>query len=145
MPRMRATLPTIERATFVIFSLGGHRFAAYVEAVERVLRASRSVAVNATVRYAGIDVPVLSLESALVVSASRSNTSRLLIIVTGTRWLAVEVDAVHEVAAIDAATVQPLESDSSRAYAPTGVRGVFRRADHDVLVLDVARMLEIAS
>lgn len=144
-PKMRATLPTIERATFVIFSLGGHRFGAYVEAVERVLRATRSDEVNVSVRHAGLDVPVLSLAHTLAVKASPSNTSRLLVIVVGSRWVAVEVDVVHEVAAIDAATVRPLVSDGSRAYVPTGGRGVFQRAGHDVLVIDVARMIEAAS
>ena len=137
-------LPTIERATFVIFTLGGHRFAAYVEAVERVLRVAQSHVGTGTVRHAGLDVPVVSLGPALAVTSSRSATSRLLVIVAGTHWVAVEVDAVHEVAAIDATTVQSLESDGSRSYVPTGARGVFRRAAHDVLVLDIARIVDAA-
>ncbi len=145
LPRLRATSPTIERATFVIFALGAHRFGAYVEAVERVLRVSPSAGASATVLHAGVIVPVMSLAESLEVTARRSNASRILVIVAGSRWVAVEVDVVYEVVAIDAATVQPLVSDGSRTYLPTGVRGVFRRADHDVLVLDVARMVETAS
>ncbi len=147
LPRLRATAPTIERATFVIFSLGGYRFGAYVEAVERVLRVSPSAGVrtSATVLHAGLLVPVMALAEALEVKARRSNTSRMLVIVVGSRWVAVEVDVVLEVVAIDATTVQPLVSDGSSQYSPAGVRGVFRRADHDVLVLDVARIVETAS
>ena len=138
-PRARVGVVAIDRATFVIFSIGGHRFAVSVERVERVLRDDGA---HDTVTYAGRSVPVASLASALGLALAPSTRSRVLIFSDGATWTAAAVDVVHEVVTIDASTVSPLVSDDAQTYLPIGARGVFTRQEQRVLVLDVTRALQ---
>ena len=138
-PRARAGVVAIDRATFVIFSIGGHRFAVSVERVERVLRDDGA---HDTVTYAGRSVPVANLASALGLALAPSTRSRVLIFSDGATWTAAAVDVVHEVATIDASAVASAAYDGSHTYLPIGARGVFTRQDQSVLVLDVTRALQ---
>ena len=141
--RRRASAPAIERATFVLFSLAGERFASAVEQVERVLRHGddelREWQSNGRV------VERVDLATALLVQSatSRSGLARTLVFTSGARWLAASVDAVYEVATIDVTTIQALNDarDDGRAW-PRGARGVFVRHEQPVIVIDVARALE---
>jgi chemotaxis signal transduction protein len=148
--RQRQAAPTVDRATFVLFSLGEHRFAAPVTVVERVLRggavgadarvADADVA-DGHVAYAGRQVPVLDLRrafSAAQAVPSTLGTRRLLIFSVQAVWLAAEVDAVQEVATIDASDVEALAANAEHVV---GARGRFRRHGHDVTVLDMLRVV----
>ncbi len=137
--RQRQAAPTIDRATFVLFSLGPHRFAAPVTLVERVLRGG--VASDAHVAYSGRQVPVVDLRLAFRdTSAGPSTlaTRRSLIFSVQEVWIAAEVDAVHEVATIDASAVEALPVTAERVV---GARGRFQRHGHEVIVLDMLRVV----
>lgn len=152
--RQRQVAPAIDRATFVIFSLGGLRFAAPVEAVERVLRdipACDLVSRESYVAHGGRQVKSVDVRRSLGVSAAPDNntTHRTIIFAVQGVWVAVVVDAVYEVATIDTATVRALSGEVSAPWAslsadnawPTGARGLFNRHGHDVLVLDMVRVM----
>ena len=68
----------------------------------------------------------------------------MLVIAIQGGWLAVAVEAVHEVATVDASDITAVEKAVDRTGPhdrplPPGVRGRFVRQDDDVLVLDLAR------
>ena len=138
--RRRSSAPMVERATFVTFSLGGRRFAAAVEAVERVLRWTAISADDAHVAYAGRDVPFADLAARLGVAQAPSAASRVLIVSMPAGWIAVVVDEVHEIATVDASRIATCTAEEAAAHVP-GARGRFVRQDQETLVLDIARAL----
>lgn len=139
--RSRAQAPAIERATFVTFSLGARRFAAAVEAVERVLRVpAREDVSQQFVEYAGREVPLADLAGALGERSPRTALTRVLVVTVPGGWIGVTVDQVHEIATVDASGITPVDHDGAAAAIP-GVRGRFVRYEADVLVVDIARAL----
>jgi chemotaxis signal transduction protein len=155
--RARSKASVVERATFVTFSVGGRRFAAAVESVERVLRGSVSGsggdatggAMTTQVHYAGRAVPLVHFAERLGLDARPSASSRVLVLNVANGWLAAVVDAVHEIATVDAASISlagispALVADGTEGAiaACAGARGTFHRDGREVLVLDVARAL----
>jgi chemotaxis signal transduction protein len=154
--RQRRTAPVVDRATFVIFSVNGCRFAAAAESVERVLREVVEGSANPVVHHLGKQIPVIDfrqvLRDATPTASVRTPASvggmgqRTLVFSVRDVWVAATVDAVYEVATIDAAQVQPVESStpqgtSGAAGAIDVVRGCFVRHDQDVLVLDMLRVV----
>ncbi len=156
--RQRHVAPVVDRTTFVIFSLEGQRFAASAESVERVLRnASADGPGPATVDHRGQQVPVIDLRDALRPTlrdaiaasggpsrvASMLPAQRTLVFSVQDQWVAATVDAVYEVATIDAALVQPVAAGAPNGDAPTrlAVRGQFSRHDQVVLVLDMTQVV----
>jgi len=137
-PRVRTSAVAIDRATFVIFSIGGHRFAAPVERVERVLRVDAALP-SAT--YGGQTLPLADLAASLGLARAPSTLARVLVFSDGSSWVAAVVDVVHEVVTIDASLVAPLACTDALTYVPLGARGVFSRLNEDVIVLDVTRAL----
>lgn len=143
--RSRLSAPMVDRATFVLFSLGGERFAAPVEAVERVLRpGSLPAELMTTVAHAGRQVPLLDIRTALGIATStdRSAGARMLVFIVQQVWVAAEVDAVYEVATLDASLVRrlPASRDDGRPW-PVGSRGLFTRHEQQVIVLDMPSVM----
>ncbi|MES2524925.1 MAG: chemotaxis protein CheW [Gemmatimonadota bacterium] len=164
--RARSTAHAIERATFVTFTVGAYRFAAPVESIERVLRERAEAVVTvdgvARVQYRGLAVPVVNLAAYLgeagepaapaktdpAGARASSPSTRMLIVSLPTGWVAVAVDAVHEIATIDAAIItlvghapaDPTQPAVRGALLP-GVRGMFIRQEQQTLVLDIGRAL----
>jgi chemotaxis signal transduction protein len=153
--RQRRAAPAVDRATFVLFSLGAHRFAAPVTLVERVLRArpdhagstdtgaadANAAIADAHIAYAGRQVPVLDLRLAFGDGATRVSargTRRLLIFSVQAVWIAAEVDDVQEVATIDASAVESVPVEAAHVV---GARGHFHRHGHEVIVLDMLRVV----
>ncbi|MEQ1691394.1 MAG: chemotaxis protein CheW [Gemmatimonas sp.] len=155
--RHRQAAPIIDRATFVIFSLDGQRYAAPAESVERVLRQTPSGEHGArVVEHAGQQVPIIDFRAALGgATSSRASEAgsapdvrpaagqRTLVFSVQDVWIAATVDAVYEVATIDAALVRPLEPvvAFSESTMPRAVRGRFVRHDQEVQVLDMLRVV----
>ena len=137
----------VDRATFVIFSLQGQRFAAPVESVERVLRgAPASDAVMASVEHSGRRVPLLDLRRALGIIGRIASTvrhQRTLVFTVQGAWIACAVDAVYEVATIDASTVELFATTATHddSVRPDATRARFLRHEHEVLVLDIMRVV----
>ena len=147
--RARSTAPAVERATFVTFSLGGRRFAAPVETVERVLQLPAEVHGGTHVSYSDIDVPLVNLAASLGLVSRLSDSSRVLILNLPAGWLATSVDEVHAVAVVDAAMISLAGRDNGSSAStrsgcdslPPGVQGLFVLRDQETLVLDVGRAL----
>ncbi len=140
------TISLVERASFVVFTLGGTRCAAPVEVVERVLR----VAHDGALRFREQRLSLLDLATPLAQALStdahlskrmpETSALRVLVVNIDDTWYAVPVDAVHEVCTIDAALVMPIPADRAQGNR-AGIRAIFRRQDHDVFVLDLVRLL----
>lgn len=152
----RQVRPAVERATFVIASVGVRHYAVPVEWVERVLRPEREVEQSAR---AGLPAPPASQKEphqecqpvprndlATVlgeVGNEEAAVVRLLALRPrtpdgrGGLW---RVGAVHEVVAVDTASVRPVTGTEADAPAHVAVRGYFERADRTVWVLDPQRL-----
>ena len=147
--RARSTAPAVERATFVTFSLGGRRFAAPVETVERVLQVGAELHGGTHVSYGAVDVPLVNLAASLGLVSRPSDASRVLILNLPTGWLAASVDEVHAVAVVDAAMISLAGRENGNVASarsgddslPPGVQGLFVLRDQETLVLDVGRAL----
>lgn len=142
----RRQRPVIERATFVIVSLGTWRVGVPVESVERVLRTTTEALREADgVRYGERLVPWAPVRFTRAEPTSGDSTSRRVLIVhdrgLGDRWWALKVEAVHEVYAIETALVLPAAPAEARAPRHPAVRGMFDRHDHRVYVIDPVRLL----
>ncbi len=159
--RPRLATPTIDRATFVLFGVGTERYAVAVERVERVLRrtAARETADSSPVEsitYGGQSVRLVHLHSVLGGEAddvrdagSAALSNRIVIFLVEDCWVAAAVDAVFEVATIDAAIVEPISAERGEGdagetrHCPPGARGYFQRQGHTVVVLDVTRVMRM--
>ena len=131
----------------VVFRVGDDLFAADVQSVERVLRyqAPRPVPdvpdwVDGVIDYRDRLVPVIDLRRRFTLpeGAVRPETRTLVMHANG-EWIAVTVDSVLEVsgAAGDISAPPPL----FRGLAGEYLRGLFKRGDAIVIVLDVDRLL----
>lgn len=143
LSRRRRQRPMVERSTFVIVSCGAQRLAIAAELVERVLRAPDAAE---TVPFAGAAVPVVDLATCLGAPMPPDGPETRLLVVRLPRpdspLLALRVQAVHEVHAVETATVEapgPGESDP-----PPAACGRFTRRDLAVWVLDLGRLPERA-
>lgn len=135
----RRVVSTVERATFVCFSIGPHRFAAPVELIDRVLRPS---ARGNPVLFDGRALRTADLASAIGVASDgeRAPSTRVLVCHVNDEWWALPVDAVHEVLAVDVTDILPLPTDHPDAHR-TSVMAAFTREGALVLVLDLLGLL----
>lgn len=142
----------IERDTYVLFSLGGQRFAASAHSVQRVLRYDESIGAHPDdhLQRLGRAVATIDLRHALCPANDSAATSgcalapdtsstargaRTLVFADQGMWVATIVDAVYEVVTIDTALVLPASSPIEVAS------GQFSRHDQLVLVLDMPRVV----
>jgi purine-binding chemotaxis protein CheW len=132
----------------VTFRLGDDLFAAPIEVVERVLRyqAPRAVPnvpswIGGVIEYAERIVPVLDLRRRFdLPAAPHTPNMRLLVLSTGGEWTAVLVDAVLDVRTVQASEVVPPPA-LFRGLSAEYLRGVIRRDDRLVIILDSERLL----
>lgn len=103
--------------------------------VERVAGAPACVLGLAIVR--GSPVPVVSL-AALVGTTIAASPSRFVILRVGTRRVALAVDAVRGVAAVDEARLEPMPPLLQNLAA---VDGIYARDEALMMVLSGARLL----
>lgn len=141
----RRTRPVVERSTFVVVSVGDERLALPVEMVERVLRVP-PLGEGTTVQVEDDIIAYTTLATVLRVPAETTDTGarRLVLLRERERRLAVSVDAVHEVLAIETASILPY------AQASPGVRdsarvATFERGGLTIVVLDARRLLPDAA
>jgi purine-binding chemotaxis protein CheW len=132
----------------VIFRLGDDLFAAGVHSVERVLRYQRARPlpdvpswVDGVIEYRSNVIPQLDLRRRFELRETAAGpATRVLVLNAGGGWVAVVVDAVLEVAAYDASQLSsppPL----FRGLAGEYLKGLVRRGDRLVVLLDVDRLL----
>lgn len=140
------TVPSLQQ--IVAFRLGDDLFAADVFCVERVLRyvAPRAIPnvpawLTGVVDYRDRVVPVIDLRTRFELPRrAEQPDTRILVVQVEGEWIGLIVDAVTEVTAVDPAAVQP-PPPLFRGLAGTYVRGVVRRGEALVVVLDTARLV----
>lgn len=140
------TAPSLQQ--IVAFRLGDDQFAADVFCVERVLRyvAPRAIPnvpawLTGVVDYRDRVVPVIDLRTRFELPRrAEQPDTRILVVQVEGEWIGLVVDAVTEVTAVDPAAVQP-PPPLFRGLAGTYVRGVVRRGEALVVVLDTARLV----
>ena len=141
-------MSTADTSQIVTFRLGDDLFAADIYSVERVLRYKPTTAIpnvpdwiEGVIDYQGRVVPVISLRRRFDLPvADVANDTRILVLNAGGEWIAAIVDAVLEVAALDAASLQP-PPPLFRGLAGEYLKGIVRRGDRLVIFLDVERLL----
>lgn len=132
----------------VVFRLAEDYFAADVGAVERVLKYAPPRAVpnvpdwiGGVIDYQGRAVPIVDLRRRFSLpAAGASDLARIMVLTSGGEWIGVVVDAVVEVAAAAATDLEP-PPKYFRGLAGEYLRGLVRRSDRLVIVLDPDRLL----
>ena len=141
-------MKTADHAQIVTFRLGDDLFAADINSVERVLRHQQPSPVpnvpewiEGVIEYQKRVLPVVDLRARFAMErAPVSSETRILVFNGGGEFVAVTVDAVLEVAALDPAQLAPPPA-LFRGLAGEYLRGIVRRADRLVIFLDVERLL----
>lgn len=141
-------MSTADLAQIVTFRLGDDLFAADIYSVERVLRYQAPTQIpnvpdwiEGVIDYQGRVVPVISLRRRFELpERAVANDTRILVLNAGGEWIAATVDAVLEVAALEAGGVQP-PPPLFRGIAAEYLKGITRRGERLVIFLDVERLL----
>jgi purine-binding chemotaxis protein CheW len=131
----------------VTFRIGDELFAADIFSVERVLRYTPPTPVpnvprwiEGVIDYQGRVVPVINLRRRFELpDAPVPGEGRILVLAVDDEWVAATVDGVLDVSALDASKVAPPPT-LFRGLSAGFVRGVVRRGDRLVVLLDVARL-----
>ena len=139
---------TADVSQIVTFRLGDDLFAADIFSVERVLRHRDPTPVpnvpswiEGVIDYQGRVVPVINLRRRFELEeAAPAPETRILVLTVDDEWIAAIVDAVLDVSALDAAAVAP-SPPLFRGLSAEFLRGVVRRGERLVIVLDVPRLL----
>jgi purine-binding chemotaxis protein CheW len=132
----------------VTFRLGDDLFAADIFAVERVLRYAAPTSVpdmpqwiDGVVDYQGRVVPVVNLRRRFSLpDAPMAQGARILVFTIADEWVAACVDGVLDVSAVEPSAMAP-PPPLFRGLAAAYLRGIVRRGDRLVIVLDVAKLL----
>ena len=142
------TSPTATVSKIVTFRLGDDLFAADIYSVERVLRYQQTTPVpnvpewiEGVIDYQNRVVPVINLRRRFEMPAAPiGGDTRILIFNVGGEWIGGIVDAVLDVASLDAGKLAP-PPPIFRGLAGEYLLGIVRRGDRLVVFLDVARLL----
>jgi purine-binding chemotaxis protein CheW len=129
----------------VTFRLGDELFAADIFSVERVLRYTAPTPVpnvpewiEGVIDYQGRVVPVVNLRRRFELPDAAARTDgRILVMTVDDEWVAATVDGVLDVSALDASRLAPPPT-LFRGLAASFVRGIVRRGERLVVLLDVA-------
>lgn len=131
----------------VTFSIGDDQFGADISAVERVLRHRKPRPVpdvpdwiEGVIDHDGRLIPVIDLRRRFGVPGARPEGARIIVCALGEDWIAMTVDAVQEVATLEASQLEPppaIFRGLTRAY----LRGLVRRPEGVLVALDVNHLL----
>lgn len=138
-----------DAAKLVTFRLGDDLFAADIFSVERVLRHQAPTAIpdvpawiEGVIDYQGRVIPVVNLRRRFELpDAPVRQETRILVLNAGdNEWIGAVVDAVLEVTGIEADQLT-LPPAYFRGIAGQYLKGIMRRNDRLVIVLDVPKLL----
>jgi purine-binding chemotaxis protein CheW len=132
----------------VTFRLGDDLFAADINDVERVLRYAEPTPVpnvppwvQGVIEYRSRVVPVIDLRVRFELPEVPTNgATRIMVLSANGDWIAAVVDAVTEVVSIGNATLAP-PPPLFDGMAADFLKGILRRNDRLIIVLDVTRLL----
>lgn len=142
------TTTAASRRQLVTCEAAGEHFAMDIASVERVLRYTAPSSVpNSAAWLRGVIshgarlVPVIDLRERLgLASPDVDARARIVVVTLEDGPLGVIVDAVHEVAAIDAASVEPPPA-VYRGLSKEYVQGIVTRGERLFVLLDIARLV----
>ena len=142
------TAPTGQQ--IVTFRLGDELFAADINDVERVLRYAEPTPVpnvpawvQGVIEYRSRVVPVIDLRLRFELPEAPTNgATRLMVMTSNGEWIAAVVDAVLEVVSIGTTPLAP-PPPLFDGMAADFLKGILRRNDRLIIVLDVTRLLAI--
>lgn len=134
----------------VTFRLGDELFAADINDVERVLRYAEPTPVpnvpawvQGVIEYRSRVVPVIDLRLRFELPEAPTNgATRLMVLTSDGEWIAAVVDAVLEVVSIGTTPLAP-PPPLFDGMAADFLKGILRRNDRLIIVLDVTRLLAI--
>ena len=134
-------------AQIVTFRLGDDLFAADINDVERVLRYAVPTSVpnvpdwvKGVIEYRSRVVPVIDLRERFELAASEVNgATRIMVLTADGEWVAAIVDAVLEVVPLGGSLAEP--PALFRGLSAEFLRGILRRGERLIIVLDIARLL----
>jgi len=134
----------------VTFRLGDDVFAADINDVERVLRYAEPTPipnvpdwVQGVIEYRSRVVPVIDLRVRFELDASApTGATRLMVLTSEGEWIAAVVDAVMEVVSIGSVPLAP-PPPLFKGMAADFLKGILRRHERLVIVLDVTRLLAV--
>jgi purine-binding chemotaxis protein CheW len=132
----------------VTFRLGDDLFAADINDVERVLRYAVPTPVpnvpqwvQGVIEYRSRVVPVIDLRVRFELQASApTGATRIMVLASEGEWIAAVVDAVLEVVPIGTVPLAP-PPPLFKGMAADFLRGILRRKERLIIVLDVTRLL----
>jgi len=132
----------------VTFRLGEDLFAADINDVERVLRYAEPTPVpnvpdwvQGVIEYRSRVVPVIDLRVRFELDPSApTGATRLMVLSSEGEWIAAVVDAVMEVVSIGSVPLAP-PPPLFKGMAADFLKGILRRNERLVIVLDVTRLL----
>jgi purine-binding chemotaxis protein CheW len=132
----------------VTFRLDDDLFAADINDVERVLRYAQPTPVpnvpawvQGVIEYRSRVVPVIDLRVRFELPAATPNgATRIMVLASEGEWIAAVVDAVLEVVPIGIVPLAP-PPPLFKGMAADFLRGILRRKDRLIIVLDVTRLL----
>ncbi len=139
---------TADSTQIVTFRLGGDLFAADIFAVERVLRyqlpspvPNTPAWIEGVLEYRGRVVPVINLRRRFELPAGEvTGETRAIVLNIAGDFVAAIVDAVLDVSVLEPARLAP-PPPLFRGLSGQFLKGIVRRADRLVMLLDVERLL----
>ena len=142
------TSPSTTVSKIVTFRLGDDLFAADIYSVERVLRYQQTTPVpnvpewiEGVIDYQGRVVPVINLRRRFEMPVAPIGAeTRILVFNVAGEWIGGIVDAVLDVATLDAGKLAP-PPPIFRGLAGEYLLGIVRRDQRLVVFLDVGRLL----
>jgi purine-binding chemotaxis protein CheW len=137
-----------DHVQIVTFRLGADFFAADIQGVERVLRQQTPTPIPnvppwiiGVIEYRKRVMPVIDMRARFEMEpVEATNDTRVLVFNAGDHWVAGMVDAVLDVAAVERSAIQP-PPPLFRGLASEYLRGIVRRDQGLVILLDVTRLL----
>jgi purine-binding chemotaxis protein CheW len=138
----------VAQAQIVMFRLGNDLFAADIHGVERVLRWTEPTPVpnvpawiTGVIEYQKRVLPVVDLRARFEMPAiAATNETRVVVFNGGDHWVAGVVDAVLEVARLDASALEP-PPPLFRGLAAEYLKGIVRRDGKLVMLLNVSHLI----
>ena len=133
---------------FVVFELNGEAYGVEIGRVQEIDRMQQitpvpglPLYVEGLINLRGKVTPVVNLRARLGLPAAASTSrSRIVVVMSGTTWVGLVVDAVSQVLRIPAAAVEPPPAMVS--LEQTGfLRGVAKLQDQLVLLLDLDQLV----
>lgn len=146
----RRVLVTGDELQFLVFRLGDREFALGISQAERILRyeaqavtAGGPASLDGTIPYRGERIPLMDLRRRVRIEPTAREETRIMVLALEGIALALVVDQVTEVLRVDARGIQPADGPVP-GFPPESVGGTISRPGRTIVILNAARLLNVA-